>query len=83
MNESIDDFFVQVSVQLLYYTDDLNNLNKIIEIMKKIYKVFYKDRSYNGGVQRSLLRKYKIWIINSKIKHEYEIVCKKPKRIRL
>jgi hypothetical protein len=83
MNESIDDFFVQVSVQLLYYTDDLNNLNSIIEIMKKTYKVFYKDRSYNGGVQRSLLKQYKQWLVNSKIKHEYEIVCKKPKHIRV
>ena len=83
MNRNIDDFFVQVSVQLLYCTNDLNNLNIISEIIKKTYKVFYKNKSYNGGVQRSLLRKYKIWIINSKIKHEYEIVCKKPKHTRL
>jgi hypothetical protein len=77
------DFFVRVAVQLLYYTNDLNNCTHLIEIMKKTYKITYKDKLYNGGVQRSLLKQYKQWLINSKIKHEYEIVCKKPKHIRV
>ena len=83
MEMSITDFFVQVSVQLLYYTDDLNNSKDIIKILRENYKIYYKDKLYNGGVQRSLLKQYKQWLVNSKIKHEYEIVCKKPKRIRL
>jgi len=73
MEISMSDFFVHVSVQLLYYTYDLNNRTDTIQILKKNYNTYCKSKPYTKEVERYLLKRYKYWLVTSKVKHQREI----------
>ena len=73
MEPSLDYFFSFVATNMIYYTNDLYDDKKIIEIISYLYYKFAWKKNYNGGVQKYLLKEYKIWLDVSKKKHSREL----------
>jgi hypothetical protein len=73
MEQPLHYFFSFVATNMMYYTPDLYDDEKIIEIIKYLYYKFAWKTKYNGGVQKRLLKEYKIWLSNSKLRHQIEL----------
>jgi hypothetical protein len=73
MEPSLDYFFSFVATNMMYYTPDLYDDKKIIEVISYLYYKFAWKRNYNGGIQKYLLKEYKIWLDNSKKRHRREL----------